>query len=197
MSHWFKKSVVVLISILTFGLVTPTHAFFNENNQLDKSQSKESSIHKEDTKELSPIVEQRISHEDFVQNMINEAEKNAYVKFGDKIKTVIEDEFQKVILPNIQAAIAQTALAFPEDDLSSLTISEVPKYAKSEKIFHIVDSRTQKDILRFHVRRDHPPLEGFYFNFHYHTYHDDFQTHHDLGSIYWDKNTPPQWMSAS
>ncbi|MFL6556465.1 MAG: YpjP family protein, partial [Bacillus sp. (in: firmicutes)] len=25
--------------------------------------------------------------------------------------------------------------------------------------------------------------------------HDDFQIHHELGSIYWAKNTPPKWMS--
>ncbi|WP_310794657.1 YpjP family protein, partial [Bacillus safensis] len=24
---------------------------------------------------------------------------------------------------------------------------------------------------------------------------DGFQTHHELGNIYWDKNTPPSWMS--
>ncbi|EDL66001.1 hypothetical protein BSG1_01575 [Bacillus sp. SG-1] len=199
-----RKTFVVLISILTFGLVTPSQAFLNENESLNKSNSKApSSIHTQP--EITETVEEEefdhqdleFDHEEFIQKMISEAENQAYIKFGSKIKPVIENEFQSIILPKIQVAIEETTKQFPENELSHLTISEAPAYAKSEKIFHIYDERSGEDIIRFHVRRDHPPLDGYYFNFHYHTRHDNFQEHHSLGDIYWDKNVPPQWNSLS
>jgi hypothetical protein len=196
MSIWLKKSFFVLISILTFGLVTPSQAFLNEEGHaLAKSNGKASSVERaeEDVLQEDPVF----SREDFLENMMEQAEQNAYMKFGTKIKPAIEDEFRSVILPKMEQAIERTAQQYVDEDLSLLVISEVPSYAKTEKIFHIYDKRSGEDVIRFHVRKDHPPKEGYYFNFHYHTVHDDFQTHHDLGSIYWDKNTPPQWMSVS
>ncbi|MCA1058419.1 YpjP family protein [Rossellomorea aquimaris] len=196
MSIWLKKSFFILLSILTFGLVSPSQAFLNEGNHaLAKNNGKPSSV--ESTTEEAREEEPVISHDVFIETMLVQAEKNAYEKFGTKIKPVIEDEFRSLILPKIEVAIADTAAQFPEEDLTSLTISEVPQYAKTEKIFHIYDERSGEDVIRFHVRKDHPPKDGYYFNFHYHTVHDQFQTHHELGSIYWDKNTPPQWMSVS
>ncbi|WP_456274313.1 YpjP family protein [Bacillus sp. AK031] len=199
MSNWLRKSFVVLISILTFGLVTPSQAFLNENENLNKSNNKAaSSIHSESevTSDVAEISEEaELDHEIFVQKIMSEAEHQAYIKFGSKIKPVIQNEFQSVILPKIQVAIEETTKQYPEKDLSFLTISEVPTYAKSEKIFHIYDERSGEDVIRFHVRRDHPPLDGYYFNFHYHTAHDNFQEHFSLGDIYWDKNVPPQWLA--
>ncbi|WP_421379048.1 YpjP family protein [Bacillus salacetis] len=197
MSNWMRKTFVVLVSILTFGLVTPSQAFLNENENLNKSDSKApSSLHSQT--EVTEIAEEaEIDHGHFVQKMTSEAEHQAYMKFGSKIKPVIENEFQSIILPKIQLAIEETTKHFSENELSYLTISEVPAYAKSEKIFHIYDERSGEDIIRFHVRRDHPPLDGYYFNFHYHTRKDNFQEHHSLGDIFWDKNVPPQWNSLS
>ncbi|PFA70116.1 hypothetical protein CN378_02080 [Bacillus sp. AFS015802] len=196
MSIWLKKSFFILLSILTFGLVSPSQAFLNEDNHaLAKNNGKPSSV--ESTPEEAREEETVISHDVFIETMLAQAEKNAYEKFGTRIKPVIEDEFKSLILPKIEKAIADTAAEFPEEDLTSLTISEVPQYAKTEKIFHIYDERSGEDVIRFHVRKDHPPMDGYYFNFHYHTVHDRFQAHHELGSIYWDKNTPPQWMSVS
>lgn len=117
------------------------------------------------------------------------------IKFGSKIGPVIADEFQNVILPKIEKALAEVTEQFPEEDLSYLTISEIPSGGRGEKIFHIYNEKTGKDIIRFHVRRDLRPQEGYWFNFHYHTYHDHFEKHYLLGEIFWDKNTPPRWMS--
>jgi YpjP-like protein len=196
MSIWLKKSFFVLLSILTFGLVSPSQAFLNEENHaLAKNNGKPSSL--ESTPREAREEDSVLTHDVFIETMLVQAEKNAYEKFGTKIKPVIEDEFKSLILPNIEKAIADTAALFPEEDLTSLTISEVPQYAKTEKIFHIYDERSGEDVIRFHVRKDHPPKAGYYFNFHYHTVHDQFQAHHELGSIYWNKNTPPQWMSVS
>ncbi|XXM74256.1 YpjP family protein [Lysinibacillus sphaericus] len=195
MSTWLKKSFFVLISILTFGLVSPSQAFLNEEGHaLAKTSGKPSSV--ESSEEEVHQEETVLTREDFMDQMMEKAEENSYLKFGAKIKPSIEDEFRSVILPKMESAIELTASQY-EEDLSYLVISEVPHYAKTEKIFHIYDNRSGEDVIRFHVRKDHPPKDGYYFNFHYHTVHDDFQTHHDLGSIYWDKNTPPQWMSIS
>lgn len=195
MKQWLKKSVVVLVSILTFGLVTPAHAIWNENQDVDNSPKQQTS--NSSLNQVSTIgIKDEIDHEQLVEKMMNEAEKQSFEKFGGKITPIIEDEFRQVILPKIQDAIEMTIAQYPKEELSSLAITEKPSGGVSEKIFHIYDLNTKEDIIRFHVRRDHPPMEGYYFNFHYHTRFDEYQTHYNLGKIYWDKNTPPKWMNA-
>ena len=61
----------------------------------------------------------------------------------------------------------------PEESLQSLAISK-PAGGNNEKIFHVYDTKTGNDLLRFHVRRDHPPQDGYYFNFHYHRFDDGY-----------------------
>ncbi|MBB6444611.1 YpjP family protein [Bacillus benzoevorans] len=195
MPKWLRKSLVILVTVITFGMVTP-QVLSNNPNEANK-QEKRNMI------EALPLVAEATNHspaalaerDAFIQEMVKQAESQAYLKFGAKIKPVIEDEFREIILPNIEKAIEEIALQFPEDDLSHLSVTEMPGGGQSEKIFHIMNQKTKQDVIRFHVRRDHPPQEGFTFNFHYHTVHDQFQLHHELGVIYWDKNTPPKWMS--
>jgi hypothetical protein len=91
--------------------------------------------------------------------------------------------------------IASLAEQYPEEQLHYLAVTENPSGGMGERIFHIYRVDSGEDIIRFHVRREHPPQDGYWFQFHYHTYHDDFQTHYELGKIYWDKNTPPQWRT--
>lgn len=198
MKQWLRKSVVILVSILTFGLVTPAHAIWNENHGVDKAKHQnEASDLKQATTLSSYRSEQQENNRDtIIQKMMMEAEKQSFEKFGEKISPIIEDEFRQVILPKIQDAIEMTIAEYPEEELSSLTITETPSGGVSEKIFHIYNIKTNEDIIRFHVRRDHPPMDGYYFNFHYHTKFDNYQTHYHLGEIYWDKNTPPKWMSV-
>lgn len=196
MPKWLRKSLLVAITIVTFGMVTPQALLADPSNE-DKQP-------KRDIYETIPTVTQTgIQSEDldlsekdkFISNMLKEARDQSYVKFGNRIGPVIEDEFNDVILPNIERLICEIATQYPEDDLSQLTISTSPSGKTSEKIFHITNNQTNKDIIRFHVRRDHRPLEPYSFNFHYHTVHDQFQKHHELGIIHWGKNTPPHWMS--
>jgi hypothetical protein len=196
MNKWLRKSFFVMISILTFGLVTPSQ-FVNVNAEKPLDHEAFETLAPE-TSYNQPSVYN--NHSDFdkdkhLEGLINEAELQSYQKFGTKIKPVIENEFREVILPNIETAINQTSAQFPEEDLRNLFITEQPGGGRSEKIFHIKNSLSGKDVLRFHVRRDNPPQDGYWFNFHYHTYLDEFQTHHELGSIYWAKNTPPKWMT--
>ncbi|MGE8204241.1 YpjP family protein [Heyndrickxia sp. NPDC080065] len=203
MKQWLRKSVVVLVSILTFGLVTPAHAIWNGNQDVDKTRQQSSNTSVAQTSSINPHISARedfdneeIDREQLIHKMMNEAEKQSFEKFGRKISPVIEDEFRQVILPKIQDAIEMTIALYPEEELSSLAITETPSGGVSEKIFHIYNVKTKEDIIRFHVRRDRPPMDGYYFNFHYHTRFDGYQTHYDLGKIYWDKNTPPKWMNS-
>lgn len=195
MPHWLRKSLVILISVVTFGLITPQELFnhFGDSNKEEKRNLVEA--YTPQTEETNQVQEAVSSREAFINEMVKQAEFQSYMKFGTRIKPVIEDEFREVILPNIAKVIEKMAKEFPEEDLSCLVITEKPGGGQSEKIFHIRNKTTNEDVLRFHVRRDHPPQAGYLFNFHYHTAHDQFQTHHELGVIYWDRNMPPKWMS--
>lgn len=197
MPKWIQKTIVVLVTVLTFGLVTPTELF----ELVDDKPPKRDAIQSKNNQERS-IVENQINYDeqddseiDVINSLIKDAEQYSYEKFGNRIKPLIEDEFKEIILPNIEKAIEAVAYQYDDHQLKNLIISEAPTGGHSEKIFHIADREKEQDVIRFHVRKDHPPQSGYWFNFHYHTVLDDFQEHHDLGSIYWDKNTPPKWMS--
>ncbi|MBW8349021.1 YpjP family protein [Bacillus sp. IITD106] len=199
MKLWIRKSLIVLVSILTFGAVTPSHALWSENEEVPKAQHRGNATN--DTAQ-KPIIQTEVqvaekSHkEQFIEMMTDKAERQALIKFGPRISSVIMNEFEEIILPNIEAAIEMTAAQFSDDELNNLAITEAPGGGVSEKIFNIYNTETNQDIILFHVRRDKPPLEGYTFNFHYHTYHDQFQTHYTIGTIQWDKNTPPNWQTV-
>lgn len=236
MKIFLRKSLLVLLSILTLGFVSPSqfdqyvkenrpsdqtapnennltvsnvqieelgidHAKFQSNTKLDRTEQniyespeKVSSINSDAGVNVLPD-EAKFDREKFIDELVYQAEIQSFQKFGTKIKPVIQGEFREIILPNIEAAINQTAAKFPEEDLKTLSITEQPGGGNSEKIFNVINEATGKAILKFHVRRDNPPQEGYWFNFHYHTIFDKFQIHHDLGSIYWAKDTPPKWMN--
>jgi len=200
MKSWLRKAFIALVSIVTFGTVTPSHAVWANDQDTTKSQERGTSITTSPKVEIETIIETEnlveISEKDqFIQAMKLAAKEQSIEKFGTKISNVIEHEFEEIILPKIEETIETIAHQFPEEDLKNLTITESPAGGFGEKIFHIYNSMTNEDIIRFHVRRDHPPLEGYTFNFHYHTYHDQFQTHYTLGNIDWNKNTPPKWKT--
>ncbi|MBT2639139.1 MULTISPECIES: YpjP family protein [unclassified Bacillus (in: firmicutes)] len=193
MPAWLLKSLVVMISIVTFGMVSPAqvNGFLTTTaERSEKSTSAETSF----IDSLDVPEDEEAERDLFIDRAMREAEQQSFQKFGTKIGPVIEDEFRQSILPNIEMAIETVAFQYPGEKLNSLRITEMPGGGESEKIFHITGDNG-KDIIRFHVRRDQPPKDGFWFNFHYHTYHDDFQTHYELGKIFWAKNTPPKWKS--
>jgi hypothetical protein len=193
MPAWLRKSLVVMISIVTFGMVSPAQVngfLTTTTERSEKSTSTETSY----VGALNVPADEEAERDMFIQRAMKEAEMQSFQKFGTKIGPVIEDEFRQTILPNIEKAIEIVAFQFPGEELTSLRITEMPGGGESEKIFHIIGDNG-RDIIRFHVRRDQPPKDGFWFNFHYHTYHDNFQSHYELGRIFWAKNTPPRWKS--
>lgn len=195
MKQWVRKSLIVLFTIATFGLITPPAVLTVNKHAPEETPTPE----KEDVEAAfgeveiadSTIEDVEIS---FIDQLLSEAEKQSFQKFGGKIGNVIEHEFRTFILPRMEEVISGF-LETEHDRFENLAISQQPSSGKGEKIFHIFDQSTGEDVLRFHVRTDHPPLEGYWFDFHYHTYHDNFQNHYTLGRIYWDTNTPPNWMS--
>ncbi|SDL92078.1 YpjP family protein [Bacillus sp. OK048] len=196
MNKWIRKSAVVLISVLTFGLITPTQLITNVNAENPSERDTvEGARLGSYGQEASYFNEAEVDKDKFIEDLVKQAEMQSYQKFGTRIKPVIENEFREIVMPNIEKALQEIANQFPTEDLLNLAITESPGKGQSEKIFNIKNNNTNTDVLRFHVRRDNPPQAGYWFNFHYHTYHDGFQSHHELGSIYWDKNTPPKWMS--
>lgn len=194
-TKWLKKSLVVLISVLTFGMVSPADlTWFGEDNSA-KAQKKDA-IEGSQTFQYEASIENyqtELPYDQFIESMMIKAEENAYMKFGEKIKPKIELEFKSAILPKIENAIQEMAEQYPEEKLTALSITEEPASGRGEKIFHIYNQTNGEDTIRFHVRQENPPQEGYWFDFHYHTYHDNFVEHHELGKIYWDKNTPPKW----
>ncbi|KAA9021684.1 YpjP family protein [Niallia endozanthoxylica] len=194
MPKWLRKSLLLVVTVATFGLVTPQGLLTDSPNE-DKHSKRDAYETNPSNSEEYFETEDVSERDKFINEMVRVAEEQSFVKFGTRIKPVIQDEFREFILPSMEKAIAEVALQYPDEELSQLIVSEVPSGGVSERIFHIMDNQTNQDVIRFHVRRDHPPQEEYMFNFHYHTSHDQFQAHHHLGIINWDKNTPPKWMT--
>ncbi|MBD1381606.1 YpjP family protein [Metabacillus arenae] len=191
MNKWLRKSLVILFTLATFGLVAPPSALMIDEPSSESSTEADQTkvtYQEHDLQEQVPDP-----YDQYITSFISKAEERSLTKFGQKIGPVIEDEFRDIIFPKMELVIREYVNG-NDKSFQHLVISKTPSGGKSEKIFHIYNKNTGEDVIRFHVRRDHPPQQGYWFNFHYHTYHDSFQKHHDLGSIYWDKNTPPNWI---
>nr|MDH3084303.1 YpjP family protein [Bacillus subtilis] len=203
MKLWMRKTLVVLFTIVTFGLVSPPVALM-----ADKPSGQPSSLEQNDytafydehdlyDDESDDRRDSELLFQSYKEQLLDSAEDQSFLKFGKRIAPVIEDDYRKEILPKIENVISDYLATLQDDEAyQDVVISSMPSAGKTEKIFNVYNRTTGEDLLRFHVRRDHPPHDGYWFNFHYHTAEDGFQSHHELGSIYWDRNTPPNWMSA-
>lgn len=196
MKKWLFKSLVVSVAFLTFGLITPKHEIWNAlEHGIEPERTHTSSENDISSAfQLDAILIEE-SPVQTVDSIVFAAKQQSYMKFGTRIGPVIENEFETNIFPKMEQAINMTLARLEQQEMRSLTISERPSGAYSEKIFHITDNTSSKDIIRFHVRTENRPFDGFYYNFHYHTLEDNFVAHYDLGEIYWSKNTPPKWLS--
>ena len=189
MKKWFQKSIIITVALLTFGLISPSH-FIWEQILDNKSPSRAISSHANDYEQVT-ITDESTANE----NLADAAREQAYIKFGNRIGPVIQNEFDDVIFPKMQEAIDMTVAKASNQEVPRLSISENPSGDYHEKIFNIFNETTKKDLIRFHVRTDKKPQEGYYFNFHYHLAEDKYAKHYVLGDIYWSKNTPPKWLS--
>ncbi|CAM5180547.1 YpjP-like protein OS=Ureibacillus acetophenoni OX=614649 GN=SAMN05877842_103223 PE=4 SV=1 [Ureibacillus acetophenoni] len=192
MKKWLQKMIVIFVAFITFGIISPSHEIWE---LLDQDQSENS---KSDISEHS-IAEHDDNHSDTdeqsIESIFEAAKAQSYLKFGTRIAPFISDEFESTIFPKMEEVIESTIAKMNYESYKYINITEQPSGNYSEKIFNLSDGLTGKDLIRFHVRTEKRPLEGYYYNFHYHTYEDRFVTHHDMGDIYWSKNTPPKWLS--
>ncbi|MRG86640.1 YpjP family protein [Salinibacillus xinjiangensis] len=203
MKPWLRKLSVVLVTVLTLGIYTPPITLDTdasaESNEITSSKAKvndESTIVNENPVIVDDDIQEDESSEDTAVESIKElAKAQAITKLGPKILTQVEDEFTNYILPNIEQVLTSIITEMGEEDAHYFGITEETTAGYGERIFDLYDVRTNQDIARFHVRRENRPQEGFWFNFHYHLQKDNFQKHYNLGDIYYDKNTPPKWMS--
>lgn len=199
MKKWLYKSLVVSVAFLTLGLITPKHEIWsNFEQQITSSHSASAPFSNNELSsafQLDDLVLDEPKSTQELGNIVASAKEQSYMKFGTRIGPVIEDEFESIIFPHMERAIETTLARLDDDKMSSIAISERPSGNYSEKIFHIVDARDNSDIIRFHVRTENRPFDGYYYNFHYHTREDHYVMHHDLGEIYWSKNQPPKWLS--
>ncbi|MFJ7982601.1 YpjP family protein [Lysinibacillus xylanilyticus] len=199
MKKWVQKSIVIMVAFLTFGLITPTHEIWEAFDQTPSNRASIGSSPGTSTVEAAtlPIEQTEIQEDpvDYSALLVDAAKEQSYIKFGTKIGPKISDEFDSIIFPKMEEAIAMTVASLDDTSLASLTISEKPSGNYGEKIFNVTNNESGKDLIRFHVRTEKRPQDGYYYNFHYHSAEDDFMAHNNLGDIYWEKNTPPKWLS--
>lgn len=218
MPQWLLKTFVAIVTVLTLGTVVPTVNYHSDtrpsryDSGSPQSQSEQSELIIPQTKAVIDKESEEDSNEDWATIAMNctskddmlaqleqftekEAVNQGFLKFGDTIASEIGDTYTNEIAPKFADAVATLGAATDADTLKHLAVSHNPAAGTGERILNLYDERTGKEWIKFHVRRDHPPLDGYYFTFHYHTNNDNFQAHHEVGKVYWDKNMPPNWMA--
>lgn len=191
MKKWFQKTIIITVALLTFGLISPNHLIWEQLlDNKGQMKSISSDANASEFKQVSIL-----DTPDPSESITIAAREQAYIKFGNRIGPVIQDEFDDIIFPRIQEAIDATIAKVDDDKVVNLSITEQPSGEYYEKIFHIYNENTKRDLIRFHVRTDKKPQDGYFFNFHYHLAEDKFTKHYTLGEIFWSKNTPPKWLS--
>ena len=201
MKKHLQNFMIALVAVLTLGVISPNHEIWTSLQPKDDTREAErtdSSKHdlrlglEDSIFERNSAFEQNPSIEDA---LLQPAKDLAYIKFGSRIGPVIQNEFEDVIFPKMEEVIQRTVDTTGGLENRMLSITEYPSGNYSEKMFHVSDLADERDLIRFHVRTEKRPLDGYFYNFHYHTVEDGFAVHHSLGDIYWSKNTPPKWLS--
>lgn len=190
MKQWIQKFLVSAVAVVTLGVITPSHTIWN--NLLEDQASAKSQNYGETH---STYIESSFDLPKQEIDLISIAKEQSYEKFGTKVGPKIQNEFDQVIFPKMQEVMDQVLEDLDEQEKQQIAITERPSGNYSEKMFNVYNEATGEDIIRFHVRTENRPLDGYFYNFHYHLADDDFAKHHDLGDVYWSKNTPPKWLS--
>ncbi|GGB46593.1 hypothetical protein GCM10011409_25180 [Lentibacillus populi] len=205
MKLWIRKIAAICITIMTLGMYIPPAYLHTDAEESKEAVSPKTDVNKAVTEPvaaktetldtLDNEIDEEVTDDLFISEIIDRAKEQTITKLGPRIIGQVEDEFETVILPNIEEVIKMILTEGGEDELPYYAITEQPSQGFGERIFNLRDYRMKKDVAKFHVRRDHRPLDGYWFNFHYHLSNDNFEKHYEIGEIYWDKNTPPRWMA--
>lgn len=199
MKKWLQKTLIVAVAFLTLGAISPNHQFWTSLQ--DKDEAKQAEQPPKNTDYSIGLAEPYVYNQleepatSVEESLIASAKELSYMKFGTKIGPVIADEFDEIIFPKIEEAIQMTYESSGDLHKRRLAITEKPAGDYAEKIFNVYDLADGQDVIRFHVRTEKRPQDGYFYNFHYHIADDGFVAHHSIGDIYWSKNTPPKWLS--
>ena len=213
MKLWLRKIMVALVAVVTLGMYVPPIALTTDAEESKDALSERPNVDEqnatvsitedryasvsyvEPTESNVDIAESTFTKEDYIDEITEQAKEQAFMKFGPRMIDQVEGDFTANILQVIEDVLESVMEDASDDEIRYYAITEEPARGLGERIFNIYDERNEKDIVRFHVRRENRPLEGYWFNFHYHLNEDNFEKHHDIGDMYWDKNIPPRWMS--
>lgn len=197
MKQYLQKLLIALVAVLTLGVISPSHEIWTTLQPKDDTRETDLPTTSKHEYHIGLSDVETLTEElpSIQETLLNPAHDLAYVKFGSKIGPVIEREFNTVIFPKIEEVIQQTVADVGGLEKRSLSITQNPSGQYAEKIFHVTDTLSNEDLIRFHVRTEKRPQDGYFYNFHYHIANDGFTGHHSLGDIFWSKNTPPKWLS--
>ncbi|MFT8361910.1 MAG: YpjP family protein [Sporolactobacillus sp.] len=199
-----RKIVFILVAVLTLGTAVPfmpPHTatrpgdkgnYQSEKEQQSADQSEEASPGGEWVREASSDTQ---LIEAFARYAARESRIQGLHKFGSRIGTEIGDDYVHTIVPAFIPAVEAVSAGHDRSWIRQLAVTHDPAAGTGERILHVYQRETNQELLKLHVRRDHPPKDGFWFDFHYHSVADNFQQHHSLKRIYWGKNTPPNWRA--
>lgn len=210
MSLFLRKCLISLIAILSFGTVvlTPPNDIDKQADREHASEPKQTTVsddptrheisRREDPAERDRFSEKTKSDVDpalrFTAILVEEAKNQGLHKFGDRIERRIGDQYRTEIAPAFADVVLAASRQHQAGWIEHLAITHCPAPGMGERIIHVYESDTGRDVFKFHVRRDHPPQDGYWFNFHYHTVADGLEQHHELKNVYWGKDTPPKWQ---
>ena len=130
MKKWIQKTLIVTVTLLTFGAISPNHEIWTSlqdkdvsKHAVDPSQSDDYPI---GLAESSPMGSLEDNSDSIEELFITSAKKLSYMKFGTKVGPVIANEFDNVIFPKIEEAIQMTLANSGELNKRRLAISEKP-----------------------------------------------------------------------
>lgn len=209
MMLWLKRATLVTTAVVTLGLALP--AGVTKAEQLDMRSATKPVSEVPDKPTIlkveqgygysDPAIDGALTYKDFfkteffLEHTLLQAYEQGIVKFGPKITDKIGEQYEDFILPRFKEVLEEVTADVDTTEIDFLRISNDPAAGMGEKILHVYDERDGSDFVRFHVRRENPPRQGYWFDFHYHLAKDNFEEHYELGKIYWDKNTPPLWQA--
>lgn len=213
--EFMKKILVAFVAVLTFGTVIPVFPA----HYVDKQNNKESILKEKSPETAHQPIESafpgiapkttRLSWTDTIPEnaskdslirafsvyTLKEAEQQGQHKFGTRVSERISPAYNREIAPLFVMAVRQLSDRHDTDWIRHLEVTHSPSSGMGERILHVYQTDSGREMLKLHVRRDHPPKNGYWFDFHYHTVQDGFQKHHELKKIYWGKNMPPKWQA--
>lgn len=211
---FLRKSLMTLVAVLTFGAVTPiapphyvTKPGDKGNVQSEKDRSvglknyetSDNDVDQSESDKTSAPNRAATSQEKLIHSFAayawKEAQDQGLHKFGPQVAARIGDRYTQEIVPAFIPLIQEISAGHDQNWIRQLAVTHSPASGMGERILHIYHKEKGKEVLKLHVRREHPPQEGYWFDFHYHTLADNFQQHHRLKRVYWGKNTPPKWKA--